>query len=1485
MSRFSYSQEELKILKYWEEIDAFKQSLKQSEGRPEYLFYDGPPFATGLPHYGHILAGTIKDVVTRYWHMQGFHVTRRFGWDCHGLPIEFEVEKLFGIGKPTPKGGDGNVSLKEYNEKCRQVVMRYSSEWRQNVTRLGRWIDFDNGYKTMDTKYMESVWWAFKELDKKGLVYKGVKVMPFSTALHTPLSNFEAGQNYQNVSDPAITVAFKLKEAHFSSQKTAEGNEMDTYVLAWTTTPWTLPSNMALAVNPDFEYVRVRGMLPNPQKPKEPKIPTNTWWIISAERLSSYFTSDEIAKMDQTEIIRIKGSEMEGWKYEALFPYFVNKIDQTGLRIVSGSFVEEGSGTGIVHCAPFFGEDDNAVCLKNGVINAKGEPFVCPVNEDGCFTDDVTDFKGMYVKDADTPIIKLLKSRHVVVKQEMYKHSYPFCWRSDTPLLYKAVPSWFVSVETIKTQDLPPYHQVQSSDEYNKMRTEKREQSKGEGSSDSQKDNINRLIEANQVVRWVPDKIKARFTEWLLNARDWAISRNRFWGTPLPIWESEDGEERVVIGSIAELEEATGIKGITDIHTDFVDQMTIPSKKGKGLLKRVGGVFDCWFESGSMPFAQNHYPFENKEFFERSFPGEFIAEGVDQTRGWFYTLLVLSQALFGMCSFKNVIVNGIVLASNGQKMSKRLKNYPDPMGVVSRSGADALRLYLISSPAVHAEDLAFTEEGVQEVVRQVMNPWWNCFLFFQQYVSLFNHLGGKPTAAMMMGTEGDKDPSSSDTPKPDESFTPTPSPSPASGEEKVRFIHDRAVALGSTNVTDRWILLSTQQLISQIRTEMSAYRLYTVVPLTLSYISDLTNWYVRLNRPRLKGVEGAVEWHKSLCVLFEVLHTLSVMMTPFTPFICEMIYQGLKPYMKEEEKLASVHFSMYPKESDLSSDSQSCNASSSASASASSASSSSSSFTLSETDSQLCNAMAMMKQVIVLGRQIREKAHLSLKIPMKELCVLSFNDSVRSGFDKYGLNNYIKTELNVSSIVIKSPQGIVNLSCNVSKQCWKNAAEMSKRAGKSTKEFVEELGKVLQKQPKESIEEFEISGKMKIVCFDQEYELGRDDVVVERSLLTSVSLEQFNQGLSGSSKPSSASKRVNVAERDLIVEMTTEVDQTAIEQGHARSFVNRVMQLRKRLSLLPEDHVEVFVKAVGKAIPTAGEKSGDTSSACYGLEHLITTVLVDGVDPSASSKGKEEKKDKRQVDKERKLAQRKALLAKQAEAERLKEAKKKGIAIEASAKDAKKEEEKEAEKEAEEKPKQEKDANEAAKATMKAIGKPEFKIILPERKPVVEMTQEQLMKKKEEDNKCIQRLSDILTKHYSVVRSLLRQDVYPLSAMPMGRVEIGRSLEEVDGMAFELVLVRPGIDYVLPLPSVASSSSASSSSSELEVKLALYLEDFVRAKGGIATAEDGKISINFASSSPEADISTFTLLYKKDWFLSTEEKWNTMNLSCPELWI
>ena len=781
-TQFSFVEMENSILEFWENENIFQKSLQQSKEADPYVFYDGPPFATGLPHHGHLTASTIKDIIPRYWTMQGKHVSRRFGWDCHGVPIEWEIDKKL---KMSAQEAVAKLGVKGYNDECRSIVQRYVAEWRSTITRLGRWVDFDDDYKTMDPWYMESVWWVFKQLWDKGLVYKGFKVMPISTALGTPLANFEVSQNYRDVQDPAVTVLFKIKD-------------QESYLAAWTTTPWTLPSNLAVCVGDEIDYVLVRDE-------------STAKNIYFAEELLTHYGDFEILE-------RVKGSDLVGLQYEPLFDYFTDQQTEGGFVVVSDDYVTTDGGTGLVHQAPAFGEDDYRVLNENDI-----DAFVCPVGLDGRFNESVTDFSGMHVKEADKLIIDFLKQRGSLYRQEVIQHSYPFCPRSDTPLIYVAIPAWYVRTSSI----------------------------------------VDKLVSANDQIHWVPEHIKeGRFGNWLKGEVDWGVSRNRVWGTPIPIWINDETGKAICIGSKEELKEYSGVE-VSDFHREHVDPLTFDIEGEPGTYRRIEEVLDCWFESGSMPYAQLHYPFENQDVFKSGFPAEFIAEGLDQTRGWFYTLTVLAAAIFDKPAFNNVIVNGLVLAEDGKKMSKSLQNYTPPDNLMEEYGADALRLYLINSGLVKAEEQRFVDSGVHEMTRRALLPWFNAFSFLKTYAEI-------------------------DEWSPKDGFS--------SGD----------------NVLDQWMVSRLQTLKEGVSKEMSEYRLYNVVPKLFDFIEDLTNWYIRLNRSRFWGEGMDEDKVSAFNTLYSVLYELSKVMAPFAPFLSEHLYRELSAFSEDKADKESVHLCRFP---------------------------------------------------------------------------------------------------------------------------------------------------------------------------------------------------------------------------------------------------------------------------------------------------------------------------------------------------------------------------------------------------------------------------------------------------------------------------------------------------------------------------------------------------------------------------------------------
>lgn len=799
---------EERVLEHWDATNAFQRSISERPESERYVFYDGPPFATGLPHYGHFVASVLKDVVPRYWTMKGKRVDRRWGWDCHGLPVENETQKELGLKS---KADVDALGIEKFNEACRGIVLRYTAEWRKSIRRLGRWVDHDRGYKTMDADFMESVWWVFSKLWQDGRIYEGYRVQPVSPSLGTPLSNFEVAlgpqerdpvtkkDGHKRRQDPSLTVRMHLEDE-------------DASLWVWTTTPWTLPSNLAIAVNPKVEYAKIRV--------KE----TGEVAYVEPGRLADYQARGRIGETEELE--RLPGADLVGRPYEPLLPYFAEYRDvvagkRQAFYVVAAEYVETTSGTGLVHQAPAFGEDDFQTGKDNDL------PLVNPLSLTGHFDSSVADFEGQFAKDADKAIVQKLKGQGSVVDQDTFVHAYPHCYRTGTPLLYMAISTWFMKVEEMRDD----------------------------------------LVKSNETSHWVPKAVgSGRFGNWLAGARDWNLSRNRFWGTPLPIWRcDEDPSDMVCVGSREELARLCGMDAadIDDLHRDKIDGLTFPSEKtAGGTMRRIPEVFDCWFESGSMPYAEHHYPFENKAMVEENLPADFIAEGLDQTRGWFYTLTVLSTALFGRAAFQNVIVNGMVLAEDGAKMSKSKRNFPDPSKILETLGADALRIYLASSPVVNAKPLRFAESGVQEHVRAVMLPLWNAYSFLTRY-------------ADVDGWEPDGKPAD---PK--------------------------------LNELDGWVLSRMQTLLGEIEERMASYELFRVVPALLGFIDDLTNWYIRRSRRRFwRGAaeDDGGDKRNAYRTLHHVLLTLSKALAPFLPFVSEEMYGNLSGGAKD-----SVHLEDYP---------------------------------------------------------------------------------------------------------------------------------------------------------------------------------------------------------------------------------------------------------------------------------------------------------------------------------------------------------------------------------------------------------------------------------------------------------------------------------------------------------------------------------------------------------------------------------------------
>lgn len=777
-ARPSFPEIEERVLERWRRGRIFERSVAARptgpRGANEYVFYDGPPFANGLPHFGHLLTGYVKDIVPRYQTMRGRRVERRFGWDCHGLPAELEAEKELGVS--------GRAAIQEYgidrfNEYCRTSVLRYTEQWQETVTRSARWVDFKNDYKTMDLSYMESVMWAFKRLYEKGFLYEGYRVLPYSWAAETPLSNFETrlDDSLRERQDPAITVRFTL---------VPERGEPPTDLLAWTTTPWTLPSNLALAVGPEIDYAVL--------------LLDGRRLILGAACVEKYASVLGSAERVGT----LRGSELRGRRYRPLFPFFADVAN--AFQILAADFVDVAEGTGVVHMAPGFGEDDMAACQATGI------PVVVPVDEQGRFTSEVPPWQGQRVFDANRGIIRALRDAGALLHFETIVHNYPHCWRTDEPLIYRAMNSWYVRVTAFRE----------------------------------------RMVELNRQIHWIPAHIRdGLFGNWLESARDWSISRNRFWGSPIPVWKSDDpAYPRVdVYGSLEELESDFGVRP-GDLHRPYIDALVRPNPDdptGKSSMRRVADVLDVWFDSGSMPYAQVHYPFENRDWFETHFPADFIVEYVAQTRGWFYTLMVLATALFDRPPFENCICHGVTVDEKGRKLSKRLRNYPEPEEVFRTHGSDALRWYLVSSPLLRGGDLRVERDGkaIGEVVRGVLNPLWNAWSFF----SLYANADGVRAEATRAGT----------------------------------------------TALDRYVLAKAHDLVVEATERMDRYDIAGACARITAFLDALNNWYIRRSRPRFWRSERDDDKKSAYDTLYTVLVTLCRVAAPLLPLLTDEIHRGL----------------------------------------------------------------------------------------------------------------------------------------------------------------------------------------------------------------------------------------------------------------------------------------------------------------------------------------------------------------------------------------------------------------------------------------------------------------------------------------------------------------------------------------------------------------------------------------------------------------
>ena len=1068
----SFPKNEEQIILFWREIKAFETQLLKTKNCPVYTFYDGPPFATGMPHYGHLTAGALKDVVTRYWTQRGRYCVRRFGWDCHGLPIECIINKNLNINS---KKDLEKLGIEKYNAECRKIVMTYAEDWKYYTERYGRWIDFEDDYRTMYPSFMESVWWVFKQIYEKGRVYRKCKVMPFSWATNTVLSNFEASSNYKDVDDPSVIITFPML------------NDKKKKILGWTTTPWTLPSNLFLAVNPKITYVEIEANFKG----------QNEIFILGEPRLKAVMKMLNIKDNDYKIVKKYTGEELAGIDYEPLFDFFYDKFKSKGcFKVYTADYVTTADGTGVVHNAPGFGEDDYLVGLKYNLIDP--DKPLCPLDDDGCFTSDVPMFQGRNFKTIDPDVINILKERNRMIYAGKITHSYPFCYRTETPLLYRAIPSWFVKIEDLREK----------------------------------------LVEVNNSTYWVPKYAQEkRFGNWLANARDWCISRNRSWGTPIPLWVSDDFEEKVCVGSIEELEKLSGVKDIKDLHREYVDKITIPSQKGKGVLHRIPEVFDCWFESGSMPYGQVHYPFDMKDYeFRKGFPADFIAEGIDQTRGWFYTLNLISTIIFEKTPYKNLIVNGLVLAEDGQKLSKRLGNYEDPKLLFNHFGADVVRLYLIDSPLVRGQSLRFSLKGLEQKIKDVFLPLYNSYRFLIQNIQRYESASG------------------------------------------TNFYYDEnALSKDDLSITDKWIIAYEQRLIKFFNEEMEHYRLYTIIQELLSFLDKLTNWYIRLNRGRIKGDLNEKECLNSLNILFSTLLNLVILLSPFIPFITEFIYQNLRNGLKEGPEQTylekSIHFLRIPEYNEK------------------------------LLDENIEKVMNNMISVIELGRKLREQKKISLKKPVAKLSIINYDEQFLENCKT--IENYIVEELNVNEIeYINDEAKYINLGVKPNYQIlYKKLKDIKDDMITLNKEHDEELIKEAEKEKNDANK---IAKEIQTLSYDEIRELiekgklekngvsiNKEQVIVEKKFLPEYTKDKVVACLSNSD----CGIRIDTSSSD-------EIQKSYL----SREIINRIQKLRQKSGIQITDEIIVAYSFKEE------EKSKVLKSVCEGLkeniEKTIKTSLV-----------------------------------------------------------------------------------------------------------------------------------------------------------------------------------------------------------------------------------------------------------------------------------
>lgn len=1020
----TYIAHETVVQEFWKMIDLFHLLQEwQKEFDQVFDFTDGPPFVTGSLHMGHILVSSIKSSVLNIKRMMGYKSRDYPGLDCHGLPMEGAAQKELDI---KTNAEIEELGIAKFNSTCKDIVAKYSKSWIPVFDMIGRWGNFDKPYKTMDANFMESVWWVFGQLWKKDLIYRGYKVMPYSYGCFTPLSNFEMAQGYKEKTTKSLYVFFPLK------------NDPNTGLVAWTTTPWTLPSNVALCVNSELDYIFCID-------------DTGRRYIVGASGKKNLEVGKSELKIEKI----VKGAELVGIEYEPLFTY----IPFTYHKVVADPYVMDASGIGtsIVHIAPSFGEDDFRICVDNGIVTTKDIGALCPVNDEGKFTDIITDYKGINVFEADPLITKDLKMRKQVLRIQEYKHQYPYCWRTDTPLIYRAVTSYFVAVTKIKDE----------------------------------------MIRLNDTISWYPDHIgKAKFRQWLFNAKDWCISRFRYFGTCIPVWISDDGSESLCISSIDELMEYAKLsERPTDLHREFMDAIEIVSPKSGKVLKRVNDILDCWIESGSVPYGQCHYPFENADIFEnKEFLSDFIAEGVDQTRGWFYTLLVLSTALMNKAPFKSVMCTGLIMDENGRKFSKRHGNFVDPCITIQKYGADVTRLYLLSSPAVRADVLNFNEEYLLKL-KQRMIPYINAVKFFIEHTLNYQSKGYEFSVDAYSST---------------------------------------------THVLDNWILMKTSMLVKFVQDRMKQYQIERIVQRLIDFVEDLTNWYVKLNRDRLKGFYGKSEWTMSLSVLHKVIYDYTLICAPFVPFLSEYVYQHIRPLSRDT--IISVHLHRYPE------------------------------YIVTNTESDKESNMVAfdnIRKIVQMVRSIRtsSKSHPSVKIPLKSVTIFHNNDNDLTYIKE--LTRFVHDDINALEY------SFVKLSNNVEYKLKPDNRAIGIRFKSLAKRVVTELSK-LDTRSLVSYMENPDNG-LTIDIDGVSYQLDKTEI----SVMIVPSKQYTNENVK------------TMIDGEIMVAIDLTYDRSVNDIGEIRKIITAVQNMRKRSELRPWNKIQVFYNSDSNVVVSMIEANRD----------------------------------------------------------------------------------------------------------------------------------------------------------------------------------------------------------------------------------------------------------------------------------------------------